>query len=305
MKLYSQLFPKSFRLWVKHTFYFPYFKKEQRIERNAQDEVVIVSFPKCGRSWLALMICDAVYNAFPEADRIDDVSSRYLYKINSKIPSILFSHDDQPMLKTPSELENEKFSFVNKKVIFLVRDPRDVIVSWFFQCKERGSVDEFEEPVKCDLPGDFLTNERGGLKSLIAFYNLWWENRFYPGKFLLVKYEALRKNPEVELKRIFGFSGMSNLVTAKAIKEAIDHNEFKKVQEREKRNEIKAVTGHNVFGTVEGKKSVDSLKARRGKVGGYKDYFDEKELTYLNAYISKELNPIFGYNENTELHKDA
>ena len=34
---------------------------------------------------------------------------------------------------------------------------------------------------------------------------------------------------------------------------------------------------------------------RRAKVGGYKDYFDEKETAQIDEYVAKELSAAFGY----------
>ncbi len=298
MKLYSNLVPHWLRVKIKQRVSYRKFQAVPVVP-EAHAEYHIVSFPKCGRSWLALMLCDAVYRALPEVERIDDVSTRLLYRADDRLPSILFSHDDQPMLKTPTELVYDKYEWRGRKVVFLVRDPRDVIISWYFQCVDRGSLSEFNSSVKADSPSDFLYNERGGLKTLIAFYNAWYENRYYPRKFTLLKYEELREDSTNQLAKLMKNFNLNDLVSAAAIQEAVDANEFKRVQQREKQNAIKSATGHNVFGTVSNDGGENSLKARRGKIGGYKDYLTSDEIAYLNQYINSHLHPAFGYHENT------
>jgi hypothetical protein len=36
---------------------------------------------------------------------------------------------------------------------------------------------------------------------------------------------------------------------------------------------------------------------RRGKVGGYRDYFTPEEVTVVDAMVEGALDPVFGYNE--------
>ncbi|HKK52580.1 MAG TPA: sulfotransferase, partial [Myxococcota bacterium] len=37
----------------------------------------------------------------------------------------------------------------------------------------------------------------------------------------------------------------------------------------------------------------DSFKVRRGKVGGYRDYFDESQQKELDALVESSLSPFF------------
>ncbi|MEA2094015.1 MAG: hypothetical protein U9P11_05560, partial [Pseudomonadota bacterium] len=39
----------------------------------------------------------------------------------------------------------------------------------------------------------------------------------------------------------------------------------------------------------------ETFKVRKGKVGGYVDYLDAKEIEYLDNKIEADLDPIFGY----------
>ncbi len=43
------------------------------------------------------------------------------------------------------------------------------------------------------------------------------------------------------------------------------------------------------------KSDYDSYKTRRGKVGGYRDYFSEEQIEYINDVIFNNLNPVYGY----------
>ena len=41
----------------------------------------------------------------------------------------------------------------------------------------------------------------------------------------------------------------------------------------------------------------DSFKVRRGKVGGYTDYFDEKQTLEMEERVRSSLSPVFGYTQ--------
>jgi alcohol sulfotransferase len=39
----------------------------------------------------------------------------------------------------------------------------------------------------------------------------------------------------------------------------------------------------------------DAFKTRRGKVGGYRDYFDDEQLAVVDKLVEEGLDPVFGY----------
>lgn len=41
--------------------------------------------------------------------------------------------------------------------------------------------------------------------------------------------------------------------------------------------------------------NADSYKVRRAKVGGYRDYFSDEEISRIDAYVEQTLLPNFGY----------
>jgi len=49
----------------------------------------------------------------------------------------------------------------------------------------------------------------------------------------------------------------------------------------------------------------DSYKVRRGKVGGYRDYFDDGQIARIDAIIGDRLSPFFGYGSVQDLEPAA
>jgi hypothetical protein len=43
------------------------------------------------------------------------------------------------------------------------------------------------------------------------------------------------------------------------------------------------------------KSNPNSYKVRKAKVGGYRDYFDDRQIQTLNQLVADRLDSIFGY----------
>jgi hypothetical protein len=254
-----------------------------------QAENILLSFPKCGRSWLRLMIFDLIRHHY-RLDANTVLKDNELYKIDSELKPISFSHDDEPMFKRPEKIHKNKSAYSEKKVLFLVRNPIDTAISWYFQVVKRGSIKWFKEEAQFENPRDFIFNEVGGLRTIVEYYNVWAENQNEPKNFKIVSYEELRENPLNNLKMVMDFFGMSNVFDESDYKYAVEMNDFKKVKEREAKNELEGET----FKTSTPEDS-DSYKARKAKVKGYVDYLTEDEITYAEKYVSENLNKIYKY----------
>jgi len=101
---------------------------------NKMKDVLIISFPKCGRTWLTMILARIFQKKYnlPEKEviNIEKISK----KIN-KLPKIRVIHKNSPQKKRAEDLSKKKTGYKDKGIIFLVRDPRDVIVSLFFHKK--------------------------------------------------------------------------------------------------------------------------------------------------------------------------
>lgn len=259
-------------------------------------EVYVVSFPKCGRTWLKLMLTDLFKEQFPNASLPSDVSTEKLYRINNRIPRIVFTHDDDPHYKLPEELSVDKSFFKETKVIFLVRDPRDVIISWYFEYINRTpEAYKLEKGLlKSDTPSDFIYNNKGGLKTIVAFYNLWLKKSQTPLDFTIIKYEDLVNKTGETLSDLLNFFSISDLISKDSVKKSVKRNSFDNVQKREKVGAINVGNRKTDFGH-DNVSNNSNLKARRGKIGGFVDYLDPDQVKLMDEYIKENLDSSFGY----------
>lgn len=256
--------------------------------RHYLTDVYIISYPKCGRTWLRMLLGKIITDKY----HLDSQKILETFEITLGIPSfpsIVFSHDDRPNLKKANMIRQNKLEYKNKKIVFLIREPKDVIVSYYFQYTKRRSKYNAGDAGFNGSIHDFVRYPIGSIDSLIRFYNIWAESRSIPKDFLCVRYEDLHKNIRHELKRIYEFIGVEE-PSEKIIERAINYCSFKNMQKIEKNGLIKSnrlKTGN--------RSDPESLKVRKGIVGGHNEYLNDEDISYLNKKIDSELNSFYHF----------
>ncbi len=251
---------------------------------NKRADACLVSFPKSGRTWLRVMLGRALQQHYGADPRVIMNTSR-LCRLDKRIPSILVTHDEFAHEKAPECISYDKSMYKSKRVIFLVRDPRDVIVSLYFQkVHRRGRKSSYKGSLS-----DFIYERVGGIESLISFYNSWMENQHAPRGFLLLRYEVMKTDAEGEFRRVLAFLGIDWLPNA-VVREAVEYSSFENMKRIEAADELKsgslrtADTSHD-----------ETYKVRKGKVGGYVDYLATEEIQYLDEIIKEKLSNDLAY----------
>jgi hypothetical protein len=251
--------------------------------RRSGDVFYIISFPKCGRTWLRILIGHYLIHHYrlPTDNylRIQDY-----YRFDRRIPRIEVAHDDKPHKRRSEELVRSKDLYRRDKVVFLVRDPRDVLVSWFYARKYREKGEKYAGTIH-----DFITEEHGSLASIVAYFNIWWAERDKPKSFLLLRYEDLHARPEQTLKQVLDFLGVPHL-DDELVSATVAFASFDNMRQLEK---------HDAFNmrTLRPENEADerSYKTRKGIVGDYKNVLGEADHAFVEAYIKDHLNPELGY----------
>lgn len=263
------------------------------MKKTEDIDVFLISFPKCGRTWLRLMLGMAIAKHF-NLEHPDLISAivdlQPLARLHPDIPKICVTHDDKPLWKKAVMLNESKEEYKNAKVIFLVRDPKDAIVSSYFQ-KTKRYVGKKHGAYEGELSA-YIREEVGSLDSLLAFYNIWAANRHIPKDFLLVRYEDMHVNIQKELQRTLSFIGLNN-ISDDIIKEAIKFASFDNMRRMEEEGKlaVRLQPGDS--------KDPESYKTRKGKVGGYTEYLTQDDIEYINQRMregfSKAAVELYSY----------
>lgn len=260
-------------------------------------DVYLISYPKCGRTWLRLLIGRAISRHYSLPADEDYLFLRWKRKPHPDIPKITVIHDDRPMLKAPDELEESKYKYRNKDVIFLVRDPRDVIVSSYYEMAKRGHIFgdnpyETRKPVFEGEISEFIDRREGGFDTILAYYNIWANNCHVPRRFIIVRYEDLKIYPQDELRRILEFLGLQ-AIPEETIAEAVEFASFENMRRMEAEGKFQS----GILNPAD-KTDQESYKTRKGAVGGFADCLSESEIESLNRRMQDRLSKIFGYSNS-------
>lgn len=254
-------------------------KAVRRWWMHQQTDAYVLSYPGCGRTWLTVLMGKAIVEERGLGDanpaRITELAA-----LGRDIPRIEVRHDASPQLCRPDEVERDKRRFANKDVVLLVRDPRDAIISYYFEAsKRRGRFD--------GTAGEFLRHPVGGLDSLIAYYNIWADNRNVPRSFYVARYEQLQVDPVHELEQVMRTVGLP--AKRASLERAVDYGKFDNMRKIEKQGFDRPELDRHKAGDTE------SFKARKGKVGGYREYLSAEDVDYLNRRIADTLSPFYSY----------
>nr|WP_301289179.1 sulfotransferase domain-containing protein [Natronocella acetinitrilica] len=246
--------------------------------RNA--DVHIVSFPKCGRTWLCLMIAKALEYHYGVTVNRPLKLRRFRQKVPG-LPLILQHHDGGPEFQRAEALERDKSLYAGKKVIFLVRDPRDVTVSAYFQKTKRNI--NFEGSIE-----EYVYHPVGSIETNIAFYNIWAENRAVPSEFLLMTYEDLHEDAVRELRRAFELLGVDD-ISDETLQRAADECSFDNMRKMEATNAL----GSGRLAPRDAKDET-TYKTREGRAGGYVKHLKPKEIAHIDKLIDERLDDLYG-----------
>jgi len=201
-----------------------------KAERNfavRPDDVFLVSYPRSGNTWTRFLVANLAY---PE-EKVSFANIERLIPDTSSQSNRALKRTPRPrIIKT-----HQYFDHRYRKMIYIVRDPRDVALSLYnFQRKYRQIPDDYPLLASVD---DFV---RGNLIS--ADWGTWAENvaswvytRSDSRDFLLLRYEDMIADTGRELARIARHLGIE--ASTDRLQSVIDRSSADRMREMEKREE--------------------------------------------------------------------
>lgn len=260
----------------------------KKLERS---DWVLISWGKSGRTWLRVMLSRA-YQLKSGLQTSELLEFDNLKRYDPQLPAVFFSHNNY--LRDYTGNWESKAHFSGKRTVLLVRDPRDVAVSQFFQWQYR------MRPRKKfinDYPAhgsdigiwDFVLDRDGGVPRIVDFFNGWARALPELENILVVRYEDMRRDPEGVLAEILEFTGTP--VSDEQVREAV---EFAAYDNMKKMEQDKFFKGSGARVKPGDAKNPQSFKVRKAKVGGFHDYFTDEQCDELERLMA-QLDPLFGY----------
>ncbi|OGQ81751.1 MAG: hypothetical protein A3F90_13425 [Deltaproteobacteria bacterium RIFCSPLOWO2_12_FULL_60_19] len=248
-----------------------------------QADALVVSIPKSGRTWLRVFLyayfcrlddrpftmrSDALTTGTPRVEFTHDV---WLNMTARKIKHWLLGRSVIP----PSVRRS-------KPIILMARDPRDLIVSYFFQLTTR------RHGYRRLTLTKLVRHPKFGIRTVVDVMNQWmgeWADR---RDFRFLRYEDLKKDPERHFRGVLSFLGFAEVVES-ALRHALDFSSFENMKAMEATGGFKSRKLTPADGS-----DPESYKVRKGKVGGYINYLAPEDIAYVNRALA-ELDPRYGY----------
>ena len=261
------------------------YKKLQR------SDWVLMSWGKSGRTWLRVMLSRA-YQLKSGLDASQLLDFDNLKQSDPQLPAVFFTHNNY--LRDYTGNAQSLNHFQDKRIVLLVRDPRDVAVSQFFQWQFRMRPNKkFINDYPLDgadiSTWDFVLDKEAGVPRIVEYFNGWAQAIPELKDVLVVRYEDMRTDPGVVLAKIMEFTGTA--VTAEQVREAVD---FAAYDNMKKMEQDKFFKGSGARVKPGDKDNPQSFKVRKAKVGGYRDYFTDEQCEQLQQMVA-QLDPMFGY----------
>ena len=167
------------------------YKKLQR------SDWVLMSWGKSGRTWLRVMMSRA-YQLKGGLDASELLDFDNLRDQDPQLPAVFFTHNNY--LRDYTGNRQSKSHFKGKRIVLLVRDPRDVAVSQFFQWQFRMRpnkkfINDYP-PHGADIDTwDFVLDKEAGVPRIVDYFNGWARAIPELQDVLVVRYEDMRVIP--------------------------------------------------------------------------------------------------------------
>ena len=274
-------FLRRYLQWTRRNF-------SSRASELSGGEVIILSVPKSGRTWLRAFLCAYFCKRFG----LEFTLRPERYE-ESGIPRLVFSHDLFEHRTKGALWDRLRGKYLvprrelrRAKIILLVRDPRDCFVSLYLQLTRRdpNAAAEFKQKTVSDV----LRDRRFGVRAIIMTMNDWLNEFSGRDNFTLTRYESLRASPAEHFRDLLALLGES-APEMPIFHEALDFSRFENMQKLEAAGAFDSKILHP--GDV---RDPESFKVRRGKVGGYREYLSVEDQAYAADAMTK-LDSRFGY----------
>ena len=246
------------------------YRKSGKFILIKKNDLFVVSYPKSGNTWLRLIVAN-LYFGHANYNNIENL-----------IPDIYHTSESKFINKKLRIFKcHDHYDFRFRRAVYVVRDPREVIVSaYFFAIKigviskeysRRKFVSEF-------LNGKFNSNFGSWYQHIGSWYGAKDKN------ILFIRYEDLKKKPSSEILKIANFLKIK--VNKKKILNIIKKTSFKVLKDQEDKIRTNCVS----LPTNDSKVKF----FRAGKINSWKNFLTKDEAKKIKKLWGKNMR-IFNY----------
>jgi hypothetical protein len=228
------------------------------------DDIFLVSFPKSGNTWTRFLVANLRY---PEQPVTFANIAQLIPDPTGTAKRDFFDHMPRPRIMKSHGCFDPRYP----RVICIVRDPRDVVVSQFHYHRKVRKINDdspMEEFVTCFLAGETCPHGSWGEN-----VGSWFMARHKHPQFLLLRYEDLLTDTVGELARIASFLGIC--ATGERLFEAVARSSVDQMRKSEK------TEGH-LSGLTKGSRE-DLSFVRAARSGGWRSELPASQVAKIEA----------------------
>lgn len=253
---------RGLRLWRRYI---------EEIASCWRDDVVVISFPKAGRTWHRVTLCK-YFELLSSRPPTQNVDIRQLTR-DLGLPTVSYSHTGANFVDAVGPyhyLNAYPELWRRRKIILLLRDPRDILVSGYFHAFYR--INSFTGSLS-----QYIRHPFTGIEKVLVAHQRWQSYQRRTSGFLIQRYETMHQDPQGCLIAALDFIGVK--VDEPAIAKATQFSTFKNMQSLERTGyfDSKAMRSATEHGA----------KVRQGKVGGYLEHMTAEDVAFVDAMIKK------------------
>lgn len=202
-------------------------RRNLKVYNNNDDDVFIVSYPRSGNHWTCFILASLVSGK----DVIDFSNVKDIVALPSHMQSVSW-------MQRPRMISNhEHYDSRYKRVIYIVRDPREVAVSQYYFLKGRENLYSKSYPLGKHIKNFFTGTIGIAGVSWQEHVEGWLGARRSSPDFLLLQYESMLDNPFNSVCRIADFLHIS--VNDDDIERIVRNTSFANMQHMEQQDYCK------------------------------------------------------------------
>jgi hypothetical protein len=251
------------------------------------DDVFLVSYPRSGNTWTRFLIGNLIHQDDPVT----------FANIESRIPEIYFNPDYR-MRRFPRPRilkSHECFQPHYRQVIYIVRDPRDVAVSFYHHNVKAGNIPDnypMHDYIPRFIKAEFDTRWGSWADHVLS----WTLLRQNDPRFLLVRYEDLHRKGLSQLDRIARFLQQYSLQSVDAsperLQRAIDLSSPERMRVLEKSQGVDWILTKST--------RHDKPFVRTATTGGWRSVLSPASVASIEAAWGKVMTTL-GYDLESEV----
>ncbi|HSJ09652.1 MAG TPA: sulfotransferase domain-containing protein, partial [Longimicrobiales bacterium] len=237
-----------------------------------RDDVLLAAYPKAGNTWLKFLLAHYLSDGEVGFDSVEHI-----------VPEIGAQRDGQRVLPRGGRLikTHEPFRTDYRRAIYLVRDARDVAISYYYhqlrQARFAGSLSDFVQ--------HFVRAEADPYGGWQRSVSSWLDSPLQAsGDMLLLRYEDVRTDPPGAMRMSLEFLGLQ--VDDARIDQAIRANRMERMREKEADSTV-----------VLRPKRTDIPVVRKGLVGEWREALSPSDRQAFHSYCGPLLARL-GYDAN-------